>query len=118
MYLSLFLSLLYFNICLSYLLLLRIPFGVLLLSIARQLINMDHTVGLPRSLAVKAPATPQAPPRPGTPPHGQTASLFARLKNYTWNMEDATKERGRNRKKKEGDEMPGGRERTNKARNQ
>ena len=39
------------NIWLSYLLLLRIPFGVLLLSIARQLINMDHTVGsaaLPR----------------------------------------------------------------------
>lgn len=40
-----------FSICLSYLLLLRIPFGLLLLSIARQLIRMDHILGCPRCIS-------------------------------------------------------------------
>lgn len=83
-----------FNIWLSYLLLLRIPFGVLLLSIARQLIHIDHTVGLPLPHR-ETPATPQAPPWPGTPPHCRTTSLFTWMKIFTWNTDDTTKDRGR-----------------------
>lgn len=56
-----------FNIWLSYLLLLRIPFGVLLLSIARQRINMDHRVGFAGLPHRETP--PHLGPLLGTEPH-------------------------------------------------
>lgn len=98
-----------FNICLPYLLLLKILFGVLLLSITRQPINMDQTVGLPRFLKEK-------------PCHTSVPSLAWNLTsllehffiylNEKFHLENRRHNKGP-REENEGDEKPGGRERIN-----
>lgn len=97
-----------FNIWLSYLLLLRIPFGVLLLSISRQRINIDHTVGLPRFLTEKPP--PHLRPLLGPEPHLTVGPLlYLPLKFY---LEHGRHNKGQ-KEENNGDEKPGGRERIN-----
>lgn len=85
-------SLSFFSVWLSFLPSWKILFGVLILSITRHLLKMDHTAGCLAS-SPRSPATPRAPPRPGAPPPCQTASLFTWLKNCTWNAEGLNKGR-------------------------
>lgn len=87
-----------FNIRLSYLLLLRIPFGMLLLSRVRQPIKTDHTVGSPHFLREKS--LPHFRPLLG-PKHHLIAGPLLYLhdwNNFTWNTEDTTKKRVRGKK--------------------
>lgn len=84
---------------------------MLLQSIARQLIKMDHTAGLPR----EKPRHTSGPSLARNPT--SLSDHFFIYLTEKLHLEHGGHNKGE-REEKEGDEKPGGRERTNKARNQ